>query len=331
MNNTFPNKGRSLKKKILWVVLPILLFLFLINASFLADPNHDSMLFAHRALGQDFSREGLTGSTCTAARTLPTEHEHIENTLPAMEAAFDFGAHFVELDVHLTQDDSFAVFHDWTLDCRTDGQGSTRDQTMPYLRSLDVGYGYTLDEGSTWPFRGKGTGMMPSLHEVLSHFTDRNFVIDIKSNEEGEGQKLAARISSLSEIYNGELILTGGPRPVAEVQTELPHLKAVTRPQLRKCLMGYVGLGWIGHVPAACSNSLLTVPVNVAPWLWGWPNRFISRMEKAGSYVTLIGPYHGEGFSNGYNDPALLEKLPKNYKGGLWTDRIDLIAPRLED
>ena len=38
-----------------------------------------------------------------------------------MRAAFDSGADVVELDVHLTPDGKFAVFHDWTLDCRTDG------------------------------------------------------------------------------------------------------------------------------------------------------------------------------------------------------------------
>jgi len=28
---------------------------------------------------------------------------------------------------------------------------------------LDIGYGDTADGGKSWPFRGKGVGMMPSL------------------------------------------------------------------------------------------------------------------------------------------------------------------------
>ncbi|MEZ4555866.1 MAG: glycerophosphodiester phosphodiesterase family protein [Caldilineaceae bacterium] len=55
------------------------------------------------------------------------------------------GADVVEFDVHRTSDDQFAVFHDWTLDCRTDGTGVTRDQTLADLQTLDIGYGYTGD------------------------------------------------------------------------------------------------------------------------------------------------------------------------------------------
>ena len=327
MKSNPPQKPGSRIKITLWIIAPIGITLFLLNASFLATPQHNHLLFAHRALGQDFSREGLTGTTCTAAQLLPTDIPYLENTIPSMQAAFDYGADFVELDVHPTTDDSFAVFHDWTIDCRTEGTGNTHDHAMPYLRSLDVGYGYTADSGATWPFRGSGIGMMPSLTEVLTTFPDKNFVIDIKDNETQTGLKLAARLSSIAGTYGGELILTGGPRPVAEVQQQYSTLKAVTRRQLRECFVKYFGLGWTGYTPLACSNSLLTVPSNVAPWLWGWPNRFIARMEKAGSYVTLLGPYNGEGFSQGFNEPDQLHKVPDSYQGGIWTDRIDLIGP----
>ena len=47
-----------------------------------------------------------------------------------MQAGFAAGADVVELDVHPTTDGEFAVFHDWTLDCRTDGHGVTREHSM---------------------------------------------------------------------------------------------------------------------------------------------------------------------------------------------------------
>jgi glycerophosphoryl diester phosphodiesterase len=65
-------------------------------------------------------------------------------------------------NVHPTTDGQFAVFHDWTLDCRTDGHGITREHSIADLKKLDIGYGYTTDGGRRYPFRGSGVGMMPT-------------------------------------------------------------------------------------------------------------------------------------------------------------------------
>ena len=85
------------------------------------------VLFAHRGLAQTFDLDGVEGDTCTATRIHPPEHSYLENTLPSMREAFRAGADVVEFDIHPTTDGHFAVFHDWTLDCRTDGRGVTRD------------------------------------------------------------------------------------------------------------------------------------------------------------------------------------------------------------
>ena len=101
------------------------------------------------------------------------------------------GADIVEFDIHPTTDGHFAVFHDWTVDCRTEGRGVTREHTLAQLKALDVGYGYTADGGKTFPFRGRGVGLMPSLDEVLDAFPGRRFLINIKSNDPAEGALLA--------------------------------------------------------------------------------------------------------------------------------------------
>jgi glycerophosphoryl diester phosphodiesterase len=63
---------------------------------------------------------------------------------------------------------------------------------MADLKILDVGYGYTADGGKTFPFRGKGVGLMPSLAEVLQTFPGRRLLINVKSNDPAEGEKLAS-------------------------------------------------------------------------------------------------------------------------------------------
>ena len=90
-----------------------------------------------------------------------------------MRAAFDRGANVVEFDIHPTTDGRFAVFHDRTLECKTNGSGLTRTHTMEELKRLDIGYGYTFDDGHTYPFRGKGIGLLPSMDEVFQEFPGR--------------------------------------------------------------------------------------------------------------------------------------------------------------
>lgn len=73
------------------------------------------------------------------------------------------------------------MLHDWTLDCRSNGTGVTREHGLAELKSLDIGYGHTADGGKTFPLRGKGIGMMPTLDEVLARFPGKRFLINIKS------------------------------------------------------------------------------------------------------------------------------------------------------
>jgi hypothetical protein len=168
---------------------------------------------------------------------------------------------------------------------------------------------------------------MPSLEQVMTAFPERDFFIDVKSNDAAEGELLAERLTELTANREGEITVFGGPRPVGLVRERLPHIRTITRPRLKRCLTRYLAVGWSGYVPSDCRQSVLFVPANVAPWLWGWPNRLLRRMDRVGTRVVLIGDYSGEGFSTGFDDPDRLTELPWDYSGVIWTDRIDLIGP----
>jgi glycerophosphoryl diester phosphodiesterase len=128
--------GRFLK------VLAAMALLYVCNASWLAPSLSGSLqLLAHRGVHQDFDRRGLTSDGCTATRIRKPIAPEIESTLASMRAAFELGASVVELDIHPMTDSEFAVFHDWTLDCRTEGTGLTRERSMRYLKTLDIGCG----------------------------------------------------------------------------------------------------------------------------------------------------------------------------------------------
>ncbi|MEI1252414.1 glycerophosphodiester phosphodiesterase family protein [Rhizobium aouanii] len=301
--------------------------IYLNNTSLLAEHRPGKpVLLAHRGIAQRFDETDLKNDTCTASRMLAPKHDYLENTLPSMQAGFAAGADIVEIDVHATTDGEFAVFHDWTLDCRTEGHGVTREHSMADMRKLDIGYGYTADGGKTFPFRGRGIGMMPTLAEVLSSFPDRRFLINIKSRDPSEGEKLAAVLNGLTTERRAGIIVYGGDEPIDVLRLMAPDIKTASRKTLKGCLTGYIGYGWTGLLPDECKHAMMLVPINIAPWLWGWPDRFLNRMADAGTEVFVLGPYRGSDFSTGIDDPAQLARLPEDYAAGIWTNEIEAIG-----
>lgn len=315
-----------------WVVLGVLALaagaLFVLNTSLLARPAGELTLLSHRGVHQDYHRENLNNETCTAERIYPPTHALLENTLPSMQAAIDAGADIIEIDIHPTTDGDFAVFHDWTVDCRTDGEGVTRELSMAYLKTLDIGYGYTADGGQTYPFRGQGVGLMPTLREVLEAFPQQRFMIDFKSRETDEADRLLAYLQAMPAA-NIDRLSYYGAEPARRMRELLPNARITGRRQVMDCAKNYMLTGWTGHVAAACRDSIVFVPSNYAWVAWGWPNRFLQRMQDANSEVIIVGAIRrGERPGVGVVDSAeAFEEVPRDWRGGVATDRIEIIGP----
>lgn len=312
--------------RILIVLAVIAMGIWANNRSLFVDTSaHETRVLAHRGVHQTFSHEDLQNDTCTAERIFPVEHGFMENTIPSMKAAFDAGADIVELDVHLTPDGQLAVFHDWTVDCRTEGEGVTQDLDMAYLQTLDVGYGYTADGGETYPLRGTGLGLMPSLSDVLTAFPDGRFLVNYKSRRPEEGEALVSLLNThpewLSEVYG----VYGGSEPTNFVRQSALNLPGYDRDSLLGCLVPYLLLGWSGYVPEACADAVVVVPGDLGWLLWGWPHRFTQRMKNAGSDVFLLGPYDG-GFTNGVDSADQWDLIPEKFDGYVWTNRVEVMG-----
>lgn len=325
--------GRRMKLRIaLGVVVAALLALYLFNASWLARPTGALTILAHRGVYQTFPPEGVDDQTCTATRIRPPTHRFIENTLPSIGEAFRLGADVVEVDVHPTTDGEFAVFHDWTLECRTNGAGVTRKHTMAELKALDVGYGYTADGGRTFPLRGQPAGMMPTLAEVLAAFPAGRFMINVKSNDAAEGEALARYLAARGAAAERRVVVFGGWKPVGRVRALNPRVRAFHGRQFKDCATGYLATGWFGRVPAECRGIMVFVPQKQAWMAWGFPNRFLQRMQAAGAEVYIAGDAQlsGRQSLHGLDDPERAKRIPRGWKGGVSTDRIDLVGPVLK-
>lgn len=322
-------KFKKIVKRTLWSILFLALFIFVNNSSFFTkERSGEPILLAHRGIAQTFSMEGITGETCTAERIYEPEHPYLENTLPSMEAAFEAGADIVEFDIQLTKDGEFAIFHDWTLECRTNGKGVTREYTMEELKKLDIGYGYTADGGKSYPFRNKGVGLMPTITEVLKEFPNQSFLIHIKSNDPDEGRQLAQYLSNYPDERLEKLTVYGGDEPIAALKEELPAMRVMSKATLKSCLLPYIATGWTGYVPSSCENTQLHIPEKYITFMWGYPAKFLNRMEEVNTRVIIVAG-NGE-WSEGFDQEHDLDRLPEKYNGGIWTNRIDVIAPLVQ-
>ena len=88
-----------------------------------------------------------------------------ENTFAAFDAAVAAGASYLEIDVRATKDLVPVVFHDKDL-ARTAGiAGEIQELSLLELQKLKLRHG----------------GTVPSLDQVLDHYPDLKFNIDIKS------------------------------------------------------------------------------------------------------------------------------------------------------
>jgi glycerophosphoryl diester phosphodiesterase len=315
--------------KAFWIILGFLFFLWLNNTSLFTNRGGKEVaLVAHGALGQTYDLEGVEWDTNTAAIIHEPEHLYIENTLPSMQAAFDYGADIVEFDIRLTKDKQLAVFHDDTLEYRTDGKGYVSDHTMDELRQLDVGYGYTADNGKTFPLRGKGIGLMVSIEDVFRTYPDREFLIHIKDGGNEIGPILLNFLETLDESSIDNISVYGNDLALDLLRDHYPQMKTLSKSRMVGAFLRYLLIGWTGFVPGAIRNMEIHLPVQYAKLFWGWPDRFLQRMDKANTRVVLV--QYVDGWSDGFDSETDLMKLPENYTGGIWTNRIDVVGPLLK-
>lgn len=103
-------------------------------------------------------------------------------TMIAYHNAVKLGVDVLEMDIHITKDGQLVLMHDGTVDRTTNGKGDIESMTLAEIKSLDAGYRFTLDEGKTFPYRGKGI-QVPTVEEMFTTFPDYRMVIELKHSE----------------------------------------------------------------------------------------------------------------------------------------------------
>ncbi len=273
-------------------------------------------IVAHRGVHQDFNGKSMENYVCTARRIFRSEHTYIENTMASVDRAFELGATIVEVDINRTREGELVLFHDAGLECRTDGAGRTADHLLDYLQSLDVGFGYSPDNGKTFPFRGKGAGQMPLLREVLEQYPEKKFIIDHKDESVETAELLGSLLGSLEKEQQSNLYYWGPAETLKIIQRKVPGFyRLIPEPmKMRRWMYRYMfTLGFLGF-PDEVNRKALVLPIKYTRIMPGWPGRLMRKIRKAGGRLLV--------YVDTEEEARKIQGLPVD---GIVTDHLDRV------
>lgn len=109
-----------------------------------------------------------------------------ENTTAAFSKAMEYHVDMIELDVHLSKDDSIIVMHDHNVERTTNGEGDIENLTYAEIKKLDAG---------SWFNEKYNNEHVPTLREVLQFVNGRTTVlIELKWPSEGIYKNLVKNV-----------------------------------------------------------------------------------------------------------------------------------------
>ncbi len=151
-------------------------------------------------------------------------------------------------------------------------------------------------------------------------------------NNAAHAQALSLALTQASDPTEGDAA-PGATIYYAAKDSALAPLKG--RPQFsisqaQSCTSDYKLNGWYGAIPASCKGGTVLLTLDQLGFtLWGWPNRFLSRMADAKVKVMIAqevkdGRIVGLTALDQYNDIA------SSYNGYIWIDKIEEMGPALK-
>jgi glycerophosphoryl diester phosphodiesterase len=146
-----------------------------------------------------------------------------ENTLAAVELAWQLGADAVEIDVQLTRDGQLAVIHDATLERTAGIDRRVRDVDMSELRKIDVG---------SWKGDAWRNETVSDLSLILASIpTGHRLFVELKGGDDTANHEeilaaLKRDLSVLSSTPESVVLISFYPALLRLVKQSLPEFDA---------------------------------------------------------------------------------------------------------
>ena len=150
-----------------------------------------------------------------------------ENTIVAINSAFENGADHIEIDIRLTSDGVAVLMHDSTVDRTTNGTGAIANMTLPQAKQLDAG------SWKGFAFIGE---RVPTLAEALVAVGQRGkLYLDVKVS--GMGPAIQAALIEASNMdsrtyTSNDIWYWPGPTPDFKYYVDDPQFLGASLPSV---------------------------------------------------------------------------------------------------
>lgn len=179
------------------------------------------------------------------------------------------------------------------------------------------------DKKGIYNGHGKGIGLMPELQEVLDSFPDKELLIHMNHGDVRTAEVLWTYLDDMSEERLQQITVYGNDEGLDYLREKNENIRVLSSKRLKEALLKYELVGWTGYIPDEIKNMEIHIPLKYAKFLWGWPNKFVERMESVNTKVVIV---EGNGKrSEGFDTKESLENIPEGYSGYVWTNRIDIV------
>jgi len=98
------------------------------------------------------------------------------NTIEAAKNAVDIGSDIIEIDVHLTADNTLVVRHDAMIDTTTNGSGLIANMTLSDIQTYDAGFNEIDYPEASWEI----PLTVPSLKSLFTALPNQRYLIELK-------------------------------------------------------------------------------------------------------------------------------------------------------
>jgi glycerophosphoryl diester phosphodiesterase len=161
------------------------------------------------------------------------------------------------------------------------------------------------------------------LTEAPSALSSAEMFLRIDNVAEADGLMNAIPIATKAVYY-------GSDAAIAAIKKARPGAATFSIAKAQACTSDYKKSGWTGIIPATCKGSAAIVTMDqIGYTLWGWPNRFLARMEAASVRVIIAQDVQG-GKITGLTTSDQYGEIANSYNGYIWVDNIAELGPALK-
>ena len=163
-----------------------------------------------------------------------------------------------------------------------------------------------------------------SVAEAVAGMTKPQLFWQIKGADQA-----AMLLAQLPPTAAARSVVIGDDAAVAAINKAQRKAWAFSISGARACASDYRLSGLWGSVPASCRNATMLLTLDDLGYtLWGWPNRFMARMQGAGVRV-IIARDVVDGQIKGLSDVNQYGDIADTYNGYIWVDNIQELGPAL--